>query len=219
MNITPDVYQFSQTLDFMDFTLHQYLLCCAEPMLMSTGTVQQAEVIIPKIKRILGDIPLAWILVSHTESDECGGIFRIHGAWPEAVVVCSELTARELYGFGYTGQLRTVKEGDVLQGADYALEVISYPAEVHLQNGCLFYEQQRRILFSSDLLLSFGRAAGQTKDAHWYDAVEDISLQSIPNAHLLEVTKQRLLTLEPSFVAVGHGYCLNLLPTPTDSPV
>jgi len=210
MKIAENLHQFTQTLDFMNFTLHQYLLDCEQPMLMSTGTVQEAAAIIPQIKAILGSRPLSWILVSHTESDECGGVHLLHAAWPEAVVVCSELTARELHGFGYTGPIRTVKGGDCIEAADFTLEVVDYPSEVHLQNGCLFYEQQRGILFSADLMLSFGLAEGLTQPAQWQSAVESLPLQSIPDAHQLELMKQRLLALHPQFVAVGHGYCLRL---------
>jgi flavorubredoxin len=210
MMINKDLYQFTQSLDFMKFTLHQYLLDCSEPMLIATGTTQQAETIIPEIKNILGDRLLSSILVSHMESDECGGIFRIHELWPEAVVVCSEMTGRELYGFGYTGKIKTVKGGEILKGTDYELEAIDYPSEVHLQNGCLFFERKRGILYSADLMLSFGMAAGKVIEKNWEQAVGEIGIERIPNEVFLHEMKKRLLAIHPRFVAVGHGYCLKV---------
>ena len=56
------LYQFSQYIPRMDFTIHQYLL--------ATGTVQQAERSLPEIEEILGGRPLDYIFVSHMESDE-----------------------------------------------------------------------------------------------------------------------------------------------------
>ena len=51
--IYPDLYQFSVYIQPMRFTIHQYLLLSEEPVLISTGTVQQAIQILPKIEKIL----------------------------------------------------------------------------------------------------------------------------------------------------------------------
>ena len=54
MKIYNDLYQFTQNLSFMNFTIHQYLLLTEDPILICTGTYQQAELILPEIKKILG---------------------------------------------------------------------------------------------------------------------------------------------------------------------
>ena len=53
MKIYNDLYQFTQNLSFMNFTIHQYLLLTEDPVLICTGTYQQAELILPEIKFIL----------------------------------------------------------------------------------------------------------------------------------------------------------------------
>ena len=72
--IYQDLYQFSGYIPSMEFTIHQYLLASEPAILFASGTVQQAEHILPQIKSILQDRPLKYIFVSHLESDECGGL-------------------------------------------------------------------------------------------------------------------------------------------------
>ena len=72
--IYPSLYQFSITIPGMGFTIHQYLLNIEAPVLFATGTTQQAKTVLPEIKELLGGKRLAYIFVSHMESDECGGL-------------------------------------------------------------------------------------------------------------------------------------------------
>lgn len=93
----------------MHFTLHQYLLLAEEPVLISTGTVQQAEKKLPEIKKLLNEKELKYILFPHMESDECGGLQVFIKEYPNIITVCSELSARELKGYGYIGEIQVKK--------------------------------------------------------------------------------------------------------------
>lgn len=207
--ITKDLYQFSMHLPFMNFTLHQYLLLSEEPILLSAGTVQQANKILPEIKKLLNGKSLKYIIFPHMESDECGGLPIFLKEYPDVITICSELSARELPGYGYTGQIEAKKHGDILEGNHYSFEFINYPSEVHLQNGILFYEKTRKIFFSSDLMLRFGDAMSQTLNSNWLDEVNSIGLQSLPSEIKINELKDTLKKLSPEFIAVGHGFCIN----------
>lgn len=206
--INKDLYQFSMCIPGMEFTLHQYLLLAEEPVLISTGTKMQAEQILPEIKELLGDKVLKYVLVPHYESDECGGLAVFQEEYPNLVTVCSELCAREMMGFGYTGEICVKKQGETLKGEGFAIKFIDYPAEVHLQNGLVFYEEERKIFFSSDLMLRFGNGTGESINGRWEEEVQAIGMRSIPNEEMLAALKERLLELSPEFIAVGHGFCV-----------
>ena len=45
-----------------------------QPVLIQTGAVSQAQATLPQLKQLLGDKSLKYILISHFESDECGGL-------------------------------------------------------------------------------------------------------------------------------------------------
>lgn len=207
--ITKDLYQFSIELPFMDFTLHQYLLVCENPVLISTGTMDHAEKILPEIKKILNGKELKYIIFPHLESDECGGLPVFQREYPNVVTICSMLSARELPGFGYKGKIESKKHDDSLVDEGFSFKFIDYPSEVHLQNGIVFYEETRKIFFSSDLMLRFGKATGKVIDSLWKNEVENIGIEIIPDKNKLDSLKRNLLALDPDFIAVGHGYCIN----------
>ncbi len=56
---------------------------------------------------------LAYIFVSHFESDECGGLSLLLENQPKAKPVCSEITARQLNGFGIANEIAVQKPGGV----------------------------------------------------------------------------------------------------------
>lgn len=209
IEISKDLYQFSAHIPFMHFTLHQYLLLSEEPVLISAGTIQQAELILPEIKKLLRGKELKYILFPHMESDECGGLPVFLKEYPNVITICSELSARELPGYGYMGKIQAKKHGEVLTGNGFTFKFIDYPSEVHLQNGIVFYEESRKIFFSSDLMLRFGDAIGETIDSMWNEEVESIDKERIPNENKLAELKNSLKEIEPEFIAVGHGFCVN----------
>lgn len=209
VEISKNLYQFSAHIPFMHFTLHQYLLLAEEPVLISTGTMEQAKQILPEIKELLNEKELKYILIPHMESDECGGLPVFLKEYPNVITVCSELSARELPGYGYTGEIQVKKHGDILTGNGFSFKFIDYPSEVHLQNGIVFYEESRKIFFSSDLMLRFGDALGDTIDSSWKEEVEAINIDVIPNENKLAALKNNLQEIEPGFIAVGHGFCVN----------
>lgn len=209
IEICKDLYQFTQELSFMNFTIHQYLLLTEDPILICTGTYQQAELILPEIKELLGDKKLKYILVPHIESDECGGLSIFLNEYPDVITICSQIGARELPGFGYKGKVVAKEHGSMIEGDNFSIKCIDYPSEIHLQNGLVFYEEKRNIFFSSDLMLSFGDATGKTIDGLWKTEINNITLQSIPNEDKLKSLKNHLNDISPKFIATMHGFCIN----------
>ena len=64
------------------------------------------------------DGSLKYVLVSHMESDEAAGVFALREAYPDLPVVCGNLAARELTGFGYTCKVKAVSGGQTLMVGD-----------------------------------------------------------------------------------------------------
>lgn len=206
--IYKDLYQFNSYIPPINLSFHQYLLLTDEPVLIHAGSIDQAENLIPQLKEVLGDKKLKYIFVSHFESDECGGLSLLLKNFPEAKAICSEITARQLIGFGITHEVIIKKPGEKLISIDYELEFISYPSEMHLWEGILLVENRRGIFFSSDLLFSMGEANGEVIDGNWQKEVNDITLEQIPSTEQRAKVQQTLSKLNPKFAAVGHGQCL-----------
>ena len=206
--INQDLYQFTTYIQQINLSFHQYLLSADEPLLVHTGNVNQAEDMIPQLKVALNHKDLKYIFISHFEADECGGLSIILEQYPEAKVICSDITARQLIGFGFKYEVIIKKAGEKLNTKDYELEFFSYPSEMHLWDGLLAIENKRGIFFSSDLMLRPGEEIGTVKEFDWHTEVNNIELEQIPDNNRREKLQKTLLKLKPSFVATGHGPCI-----------
>jgi flavorubredoxin len=191
--------------------MHLYLLLTEEPILIQTGSIQQAEATLPQIKELLGEKSLKYILVSHFESDECGGLSLVLKEYPQAIAICSEVTARQLLGFGITNQFEIKKPGDKIQGKDFELDILAYPSEMHLWEGLLFYERQRGIFFSSDLMFAMGVNHGQIVESTWEEAIQSNGEGFLPSKEQQTKLTNDLKELDASFVASGHGPCIKIV--------
>ncbi|KZL88980.1 MBL fold metallo-hydrolase [Clostridium magnum] len=205
-----DLHQFSNYIPPIDLTFHQYLLLTDEPVLVHTGSIQQAEALIPQLKSTLNGRALKYIFISHFESDECGGLSLILKHFTEAKPVCSEVTARQLSGFGITNDVIIKKPGEKLIAGDSELEFISYLSEMHLWEGLLLIENKRGIFFSSDLMFRLGKADGSVIDGNWKEEVSNISHMQVPDPDKRLELQQTLEKLNPKFIATGHGPCIRL---------
>jgi flavorubredoxin len=204
------LHQFSTYMPQIDLSFHQYLLLAEEPLLVHTGNMKHTEAMIPDLEVALQGKDLKYIFISHFESDECGGLSLILNHFPKAIPVCSQTTAQQLMGFGLINEAIVKKPGEKLETNDYELEFFSYPSEMHLGEGLLAIENRRGIFFSSDLMMSFGKEIGTVKESNWQNEVNNIMQEQVPDAKRLLELKQRLLQLNPSFVATGHGPCLKV---------
>lgn len=90
-------------------------------------------------------------------------------------MICGQLAARELPGWGYTGEVVAKCGGEVFQEGELDLLFVDYPSEIHDQNGLLVFDKASGIFYSSDLMQRFGGAAGKTIQASWADEVNVIS--------------------------------------------
>jgi flavorubredoxin len=149
-----------------------------------------------------------YIFISHFESDECGGLSLILKHFPEAKPICSEVTARQLNGFGITNNVIIKRPGEKLISNGYELEFINYPSEMHLWEGLLLMENKSGIFFSSDLVFNFGNAHGTVLEGDWQTEIENITPQQVSDPKQRAKLQQTLSQLDPKFVATGHGPCL-----------
>lgn len=205
-----DLYQFSTYVPPIDLTFHQYLLQAEESVLIHTGAMQQGEALLSQLKTALKDKKLSYIFISHFESDECGALSLILKHFPEAKAVCSEITARQLSGFGITSEIIIKKPGEKLVTKDYELEFISYFSEMHLWEGLLMIENKRGILFSSDLMFRLGKADNAIIEGSWQEEVANITPLQVPDPNRRLELQETLGKLTPKFIATGHGPCVKL---------
>ncbi|KLU61890.1 metallo-beta-lactamase/flavodoxin domain-containing protein [Peptococcaceae bacterium CEB3] len=208
--IYQDLHQFSMYVPQINLAFHQYLLPTDEAVLFHTGNIRQAAAIVPELKAACGGDTLKYIFISHFEADECGGLSYLLEHFPQAKPICSEVTARQLIGFGLVQECVTKKPGEKLTTRNFELEFFSYPSEMHLWEGLLALETRRGIFFSSDLMIRFGEAGGSLVESDWQTEIKNIRPEQVPNPQQLTQLQETLIKLHPSFVATGHGPCLKV---------
>ena len=208
--IYSDLFQFSTYVPPINFSFNQYLLGTQDPILVHTGSIQQAVTLVPQLEAVLNGKTLNYIFISHFEGDECGGLSYILKHFPVVKPICSVVTARQLSGFGLTNEVIVKKPGKKLTTDDYELEFLSYPSEMHLWEGLLAIENRRGIFFSSDLMVRFGEADGIVVDSDWSTEIKSIRPEQVADPVRRALLQDVLTRLKPSFVATGHGPCLKL---------
>ncbi|MES4520380.1 MBL fold metallo-hydrolase, partial [Escherichia coli] len=189
---------------------NQYLLLTEEPVLFHTGSAQQAAALLPRLEAALAGRPLRHIFVSHFESDECGGLAALLDRYPDASVICPEVTARQLMGFGYQCSLDAKKPGEHIVTDSFDLEFIGYPSEMHLWEGLLAYEHRRKIFFSSDLMMRWGETGSDLVHSSWKDEVGGITAEQVPSPQGRLRLQEDLMRFSPELIATGHGPVVDL---------
>lgn len=196
-------YQINTYSEDIDLTFNQYLVHDESPALVHAGSAPRFDAVVEGVNRVCSVDDLDYVLVTHFESDECGALSRFLERNPAIDPVCSEITARQLRGFGLHPDPVVKAGGETLDLGSRTIEFLDYPAEMHLWNGVLAYDRTHRGLFSADLFRRRGPVDEQV-------IVEDLSLTEIPRDRIPDPKKReamadRLADLSPRWVAPGHG--------------
>ncbi len=208
--VMDNVYLFNSYIDAIDLSFNQFLVLTPIPMLIHTGAIDRTEVLLPKIKEVLGSRPLEYVFISHFESDECGGLALLKNYYPQIKAVCSQITARQLMGFGITSNIAVVNPRDKMKIGDSLFEFISYPSEMHLWEGLIMVEANQGILYSSDIFIRTGKIKKPMENSEINEEIQNINLQKVPSQEALERIKKDLSALQLKYLMPGHGPCLKL---------
>lgn len=118
---------------------------------------------------------MEYVFVSRMESDEAGGLTVLKEVFPNIKVICGQLAARELPGWGYTGEVVAKCGGEVFKKANLTCRLSITLRKFMIRMIFWYLIKHRGIFYSSDLMQRFGGAAGKTIQASWADEVNVIS--------------------------------------------
>ncbi len=208
--VMDNIYLFNSYIDAIDLSFNQFLVITPNPILIHTGTIDRTEVLLPKIKEVLGNRPLEYVFISHFESDECGGLALLKNYYPEIKAICSQITARQLMGFGISSNIAVVNPQDKMKIGDSLFEFISYPSEMHLWEGLMAFETKQQILYSSDIFTRAGKIDNPIINSNIHEEIKNIDLQKVPSHEALERMKEDISTLQIKYLMPGHGPCVKL---------
>ena len=149
--VAEGIYRISSFSPGVGISFNQFLIADEHPTLIHTGTYPRYEEVRQAVSEILDPKQLTYIVVSHFEADECGGMGRFLAEAPQVVLVCSTVGARiNLMQWDYAGVVRGVQDGEVLELGQHRLGFLETP-HVHHWDALMAVEETTHSLFPADL--------------------------------------------------------------------
>jgi flavorubredoxin len=154
--IVDGIYRIATIEPEIEITFNQFLIDDERPTLIHTGVHQVYDDVRRAIAEVLDPASLAYVLLLHFESDECGGMQRFVDQAPGSELVCSDMSvAIGLSGWDFSGPVRGMKEGEALELGQHRLRFLETP-HVHHWDSMMVFEESTRSLFPSDLFIQPG---------------------------------------------------------------
>lgn len=210
LKLAENVYQFHNYFAPINLSFNNYLIVGKEILLVQTGDIMHAQMILPKIKEILGEQSLDYVFISHFESDECGGFKIIEQEYPNIKAICSEVTARQLMGFGITKNTIIQSPDSEFVSNNLNLRFIGYPAEMHNWMGLILFDNANSILFSSDVYVQLGEVKANLISSNIETQIKALENDPFLSGQVKIELKNEISKLPISIIAPGHGACKKL---------
>lgn len=143
---------------------NSYLIDDEKVTIIDTVEVGQFEKWIAKVRSILNDRPVDYLVINHMEPDHSGAIRILTELYPNMQIIGNKKTLPMVEGYyGITSNLKEVKEGDRLELGQHKLTFYTIPM-VHWPESMVCFEETNQILFSTDAFGSFGTLDGGVFD-------------------------------------------------------
>jgi flavorubredoxin len=190
---------------------NSFLITDERTALVDTVDVCYADTFFDKVKEVLGDRPLDYLIVNHMEPDHSGSIRQLRTRFPAMQIVGNRLTFGMLAGFyGLTDGLHEVKEGDTLALGRHRLTFYMAPM-VHWPEVMMAFDETSGTLFSADAFGTYGTLDGGVIDTE-LDAgrYRDEMVRYYANivgkyANPVQKILQKLRTLDIHTICPTHG--------------
>jgi flavorubredoxin len=135
---------------------NQFLIDDERPALIHNGFYDSYLVVRAAVAEVLDPRRLAYVVLGHFESDECGGMDRFLAEAPNSVLVASELGAGvNLAHWNYQGPVKGVRDGDILDLGRHRLRFMETP-HVHHWDSMMVLEETTQSFFPADLFIQPG---------------------------------------------------------------
>lgn len=129
-------------------------------VLVDTVDVAFFEVCLKKIRAVIGDRKIDYLIINHMEPDHSGSISLIKQYYPDIVLVGNKKTFDMVDGYyGVGGERKVVAEGDSLKVGRHDLHFYLIPM-VHWPETMVTFDATDGILFSGDAFGCFGALNG-----------------------------------------------------------
>ena len=139
---------------------NSYLIVDKSVVLIDTVDHCYTDLFFEKIKNILGERPIDYLVVNHMEPDHSASISDLCRVYPDIKIIGNSKTIGMIEGFyGIFDKFHEVKDGDRLPLGEKVLTFYMTPM-VHWPETMMTYCEDDKILFSGDAFGCFGTLDG-----------------------------------------------------------
>lgn len=143
---------------------NSFLLTGEKTALLDTVKITKVDSFLDKVREVLGDRPLDYLVIHHMEPDHSGSVRTVIDAYPNVVLVGNKKTAEFLNAFyGVTENVQVVADGESLDLGTQKLTFYTTPM-VHWPESMVSFEESSGTLFSQDAFGGFGALSGSIFD-------------------------------------------------------
>lgn len=144
---------------------NSYLIDDEKVALVDTVDVAFLEGYLKKIKDILGNRTIDYLIINHMEPDHSGAIRLIKKEYPNITIIGNKLTFNMLEGFyGVSDNLQLVKDKDCLELGYHTLRFYMTPM-VHWPETMMTFDETDGAIFSGDGFGCYGALNGSFLDS------------------------------------------------------
>lgn len=143
---------------------NSYLINDEKVAIIDTVKNTKMDAYLDKIKSILGDKKVDYLIINHMEPDHSGAIKAVRQQYPDVKIVGNTKTFTFLENFyGEMGGYHVIKDADVLDLGEHKLTFYMTPM-VHWPETMMTYDNTDKILFAGDAFGGFGTLDGGVFD-------------------------------------------------------
>lgn len=143
---------------------NSYIIRDKKTALIDTVDICYSDIFMRKVKSVLGDSSIDYLVVNHMEPDHSGSIKLLVSEYPDIRIVGNKRTLEMLKGYyGISGNLVEIKDADELELGKNTLQFHLTPM-VHWPETMMTYIKESKTLFSADAFGTFGTLDGGVTD-------------------------------------------------------
>src|SRR6056297_738875 len=139
---------------------NSYLIDDEKVALIDTVKINYNDSFLDKIKNVIGDKKVDYLIINHMEPDHSGSIKSLREAYPDMEIIGNQKTMNFLEGFyGITNGTKVVSDGDQIDLGSHRLTFYLTPM-IHWPETMMTFDEHDQILFSGDAFGGFGSLDG-----------------------------------------------------------
>lgn len=190
---------------------NSYLITDEKIALIDTVEIGHIEKFLKKVRSVIGDKPIDYLVINHMEPDHAGSVQLITELYPNIQLVGNKKTRPMVDGFfGVNHNFVEVEEGGSLSLGKHILSFYMIPM-VHWPETMVTYLPEEKIVFSGDAFGSFGTLDGGIFDDEiQFEYFEDEMRRYYSNivgkyGSPVQKALEKLSGLDISMIAATHG--------------